>query len=138
MHLQQGKWVRRLLAPVIALLVAAGCGGVDSGGTGAVVSVGPISGFGSIIVNGVRFDESSATIQDDDGNAVTRDRLLLGVMTRIDGSTPNNLQQSDRSHRSMSPARLSAFSVRPSSSRPPRRSTPPLPVAWQACRTARR
>ncbi|HUL67669.1 MAG TPA: DUF5666 domain-containing protein [Burkholderiaceae bacterium] len=95
MHSEQGKpWARRLLAVVIALLVAAGCGGVDSGGTGAVVSVGPISGFGSIIVNGVRFDESGATIQDDDGNPVTRDRLLLGVMTRVDGSTPNSLQQS--------------------------------------------
>jgi hypothetical protein len=92
--LQRKPWARALLAPLIALLVAAGCGGVDSGGTGAVVSVGPISGFGSIIVNGVHFDESSATIQDDDGNPLTRDQLLLGVMTRVDGSTPNTLQQS--------------------------------------------
>src|SRR5262245_10949052 len=97
MYSQQSKpWARRLLAPVIALLIAAGCGGVDSGGTGAapVVSVGPISGFGSIIVNGVHFDESRAKLQDDDGNAVARDRLLLGVMTRVDGSAPNSLQQS--------------------------------------------
>jgi len=91
---QRKPWARALLAPLIALLVAAGCGGVDSGGTGAVVSVGPISGFGSIIVNGVRFDESSATIEDDDGNPLTQDRLLLGVMTRVDGSTPNSLDQS--------------------------------------------
>lgn len=94
MYSQQRKpWARALLAPVIALLVAAGCGGVDSGGTGAVVSIGPIEGFGSIIVNGVRFDESAATIQDDDGNPVTRDQLLLGVMTRVDGSTPDSAQQ---------------------------------------------
>jgi hypothetical protein len=95
MYSQQRKpWARALLAPVIALLVAAGCGGVDSGGTGAVVSIGPISGFGSIIVNGVRFDEGNATIQDDDGNPVTRDQLLLGVMTRVNGSAPDSLQQS--------------------------------------------
>ena len=56
MHARQGKLsALGLLFALSALLLAASCGGVDSGGTGAV-SQGPITGFGSIIVNGVRFD----------------------------------------------------------------------------------
>lgn len=88
-------WARGLLSALLALLVASGCGGVDSGGTGAVVSVGPINGFGSIIVNGVRFDETGATIQDDDGTALTRDRLQLGVMSRVEGSVPRGALQAN-------------------------------------------
>ncbi|HTT13220.1 MAG TPA: DUF5666 domain-containing protein [Burkholderiaceae bacterium] len=89
MHARQGNpWLRGLLCALAALLIAAGCGGVDSGGTGAVVSVGPIDGFGSIIVNGVRFDDSTATIEDDDGAMLTPDRLLLGVITRVQASAP--------------------------------------------------
>ena len=52
-----------------ALALLAGCGGVDSGGTGtgdqSTLAVGPITGFGSIIVNAIRFDESAAVIVDD-------------------------------------------------------------------------
>jgi hypothetical protein len=88
---QSNPWIRGLLCALAALFIAAGCGGVDSGGTGAtspVVSVGPISGFGSIIVNGVRFDETAATIKDDDDNTLTGDRLQLGVLSRVEGSAP--------------------------------------------------
>ena len=56
--MQRREWLVGVLA-----LLGAGCGGgVDSGGTGtghtSTLAVGPISGFGSIIVNGVRFDDS--------------------------------------------------------------------------------
>ena len=49
------------LAACVACLVAGlvGCGGgVDSGGTGSPValSAGPVSGLGSIVVNGVRYE----------------------------------------------------------------------------------
>ncbi|HEY8706700.1 MAG TPA: DUF5666 domain-containing protein [Burkholderiaceae bacterium] len=81
--------VRAAVSMLLALSLLASCGGgVDSGGTGCAVAVGPISGFGSIIVNGVRFDVSSPAIliQDDAGNARTRADLQLGTMTEVDGS----------------------------------------------------
>jgi hypothetical protein len=77
------------LSMLLALALLASCGGgVDSGGTGGAVAVGPISGFGSIIVNGVRFDVSGPTlqIQDDAGNPRTHADLTLGTMTEVDGS----------------------------------------------------
>ena len=67
-----------------AVLVACG-GGVGTGGTGGFAS-GPITGFGSVIVNSVRFDDSSATVTDGDGLAHTRDDLRLGMTVEVDGS----------------------------------------------------
>lgn len=82
-------WARRLAALTAAAVLVAGCGGgggVDTGGTGAPLSFtrGSISGFGSVIVNAVRFDDSGADIVDDDGNALPRSRLALGMTTEID------------------------------------------------------
>jgi len=85
-----------LLAAVLgftAVLVACGGGGgggtasVGSGGTGAAYS-GPISGFGSVIVNGVRLDTSSTTltVTTDDDTSVTENDLRLGMMIDVDGS----------------------------------------------------
>jgi hypothetical protein len=80
----------RLAASVLcslALLVSCG-GGVDSGGTGApsasALSAGPVNGLGSVIANGVRFDDSGATIEDQDGNALTVDQIQVGMVARID------------------------------------------------------
>lgn len=81
---------RGLLAAAVTLLLASGCGGVDSGGTGAV-AVGPITGFGSIIVNAVRFDESGAVVRDEEGTIIARDRLALGVVTEVEAKTPTNV-----------------------------------------------
>jgi hypothetical protein len=65
-----------------------GCGGgVDSGGTGAAIyASGPITGFGSVIVNGVHFDDAAATITDDDDTPRSRDDLRLGMTTEVRGS----------------------------------------------------
>ena len=60
-----------------------GAAGVGTGGTGTYAS-GPITGFGSIIVNGVRFDDSAAAVSDDDGAAIGRDRLKLGMQVEIE------------------------------------------------------
>lgn len=68
-----------------------GCGGgtsiagISSGGTG-FVSVGTVRGFGSVIVNTIRFDDSSATFTDDDGSVRSRDDLRLGMVAAVDGS----------------------------------------------------
>jgi len=78
-------------ACAIALLMVAGCGGdggVDSGGTGASpqsFASGPITGFGSVIVAGVHFDESRAQVQDADGNARLASDLQLGMTVEVRG-----------------------------------------------------
>ncbi|HEY0856558.1 MAG TPA: DUF5666 domain-containing protein [Albitalea sp.] len=72
---------------LLAVLAVAGCGGgVDSGGTGAPVvsfSSGPISGFGSIFVNGVHYDDSGATVIDDEGVSHPRSALKLGMTVEV-------------------------------------------------------
>lgn len=71
------------LTALLALITGCG-GGVGSGGTGTYAA-GPITGFGSIIVNGVRFDESAATVLDDDDASRTRGELRLGMTVSVDG-----------------------------------------------------
>lgn len=75
-------WRRAALvtAAVVALLL--GCGGVGSGGTGSFAS-GPITGFGSIIVGGVHFDESAARIEGDDGSTRSATELQLGTVVEV-------------------------------------------------------
>ncbi len=78
------EWLRAGL--LIALL--AGCGGgVDSGGTGGATVTyanGPISGYGSIFVNGVRFDDSSPSlsVSDEDGPR-GKGELKLGMVVEV-------------------------------------------------------
>jgi len=87
-----GLQLRRRQWLVAALAALGGCGGgVDSGGTGTgnappTLAVGAISGFGSIIVNGVRYDDASAAIEDGDGRAITRDQLKLGMQAAVQAS----------------------------------------------------
>lgn len=78
-----------LSASVLLALQAAGCGGGGGGGTapaGAtdVVSSGVITGFGSVYVNGVRYDTRGAsfTIDDSPGG---QDDLAVGDVVTIRG-----------------------------------------------------
>lgn len=76
-----------LVAALAALLLGSlhGCGGgVGIEGTGSSYASGPITGYGSIIVNGVHFDEASASVLDDDGAKLERSRLALGMVVQID------------------------------------------------------
>ena len=80
---------RRVALGSVVVALVAGCGGVDSGGTGAPASAyasGPITGFGSVIVNGVHFDDRGATVSDTEGNPRSRDELRLGMTTDVRGS----------------------------------------------------
>jgi len=62
-------------------------GGIDAGGTpSATMSVGSITGFGSVIVNGVHHDTSQAVITTDDQPATEAD-LKVGQVVRISGTT---------------------------------------------------
>ncbi len=74
---------------VAALVAACGGGGSDgsaSSDTATAYASGPITGFGSVIVNGVRFDDSSARITDDDDSTVSRDDLRLGMSAEVQGA----------------------------------------------------
>lgn len=70
-----------------ALLVACGGGGDTTDVTPAAATnytQGAVSGFGSVIVGGVRFDDSAATVSDEDGNNRTRSDVRLGMMVEVD------------------------------------------------------
>jgi len=77
-------------ATISVLLLATGCapggGGLaDNGGmSGTGVSQGSISSFGSIFVNGVQWDLSSAAIEID-GVAASETDLRVGMVVRVEG-----------------------------------------------------
>ena len=58
------SWTRPLATVLAIPLLMAGCGGgVGTGGTGTYAA-GPITGFGSVIVNDIRFDDGAAMADD--------------------------------------------------------------------------
>jgi hypothetical protein len=75
------------------VLVACGGGGGDAPATStpppsplaSVYAAGPVTGFGSIIINGVRFDDSGAAISDDDGRTMAESADHLGFQVEIQG-----------------------------------------------------
>ena len=84
---------RRSLLSLAALGLVGCGGGVDGlllagppgiGGTG-MFATGTITGFGSVIVNGIRFDDTSAAVQID-GVSVLSDDLRLGMVAEVQGA----------------------------------------------------
>lgn len=85
-----GRARNGLIAFVATLLVAA-CGGggssiADGGIRGTGKSVGPVSGFGSVIVNGVRYDTDQAQFIVDDDELAVQDDLSEGMLVIVDVS----------------------------------------------------
>ena len=93
---------RKLCATIaLATLLLVGCGGGSNGGggsnpppppptggitrTGVAVAVGPITGFGSVIVNGNTYDTSAATFTKD-GQPATQADFSVGHMTIVVGT----------------------------------------------------
>ncbi|HET9580347.1 MAG TPA: DUF5666 domain-containing protein [Usitatibacter sp.] len=80
------------LAATAAAMLAAACGGgagpimagIGSGGTGGIAS-GPINGFGSVIVNGVRFDDTGARVTIDGVPDRPVSDLRLGMVVEVHG-----------------------------------------------------
>lgn len=77
-------------------LLLSGCGGtelagVGSGGTGQIAatpsySSGAITGFGSVIVNGIRYDDSAASVTDEFGATRSLDELAIGMVVDVEGT----------------------------------------------------
>ncbi len=97
------KWLAGWSAAslVAACLVACGGGGtstasngsgngsgVGSGGTGSFTT-GSISGFGSIIVNGIRYDDTGITPASQDSDSVSA--LKLGVVVDVEGGSTSQV-----------------------------------------------
>lgn len=70
-----------------AATAGVGTGGTGTGTNNTAYAAGPIAGFGSIIVNGVRYDDSSARISDDSGTLRRVDDLRLGMTVEIRSSS---------------------------------------------------
>ncbi len=73
---------------VLPALISCGGGGdttsaslPGTGGTGITAS-GPISGFGSVVVNGIRFDDGAAQVRSD-GDVTSSGALRLGMTAKV-------------------------------------------------------
>ena len=95
--------LRRVLAgfsaAAMGLLVACGGGGSDNGAaaTPAAQYEGTISGFGSVIVNGVRFDDSRASVTIDD-TAGSVGALKLGMRVTLSGDVADGADTGTATH----------------------------------------
>lgn len=99
----------RVAAVLSSLLLIAACGGGGSDdstststsstatGTAAATAFtqGTVTGFGSVIVNGVRFDDSGISATDDDGQKVA---LGLGMRVEIDSGRIDDSTGTARAH----------------------------------------
>jgi len=79
-----------LTAIATSVLLLAACGGGGTASTSAptatyqsAYAAGPIAGFGSIVINGVHYDETNASVTDDDNvNHLSTD-LKLGMVAEV-------------------------------------------------------
>lgn len=87
--------ITRLTLGTLSMGILVACGGAGGGGLGVAdggirgtgSSVGPVSGFGSVFVNGVRFDTGTIVnerVQGDDG-ITHEDDLDEGMILRVEG-----------------------------------------------------
>jgi hypothetical protein len=85
--LHPASWRTWLALLLLALAVACGGGGVDTGGTGGAMAsfaTGRIEGFGSVVVNGVHYEDEQASVVDADDVVHDRRELQLGMTVEIE------------------------------------------------------
>ena len=95
------RWQAAVGTAFVSATLLAACGGGGSSGATAdlaastvtpadtssvadTYSQGPISGFGSIVVGGVRYEDSLAAVSDEDGVSHNRSALKLGMTVQVD------------------------------------------------------
>lgn len=93
-QLPQDSFLTRRHWLVLAASAVSGCGGGSAsttaglspgtGGTGVIYSQGSISGFGSVIVNNIEFDDRAAIVQLD-GTTLSSADLRLGMVASVQG-----------------------------------------------------
>lgn len=94
-------------AGLLGAALLAGCGGNDSDTAAptptstASVSAGTVVGFtaSAVVVNGMQYDKSSATILDDDDNVTTASALKLGMQVEIQCTEVNQARHVGRAGR---------------------------------------
>jgi hypothetical protein len=86
---------------VASTLLITACGGGNDLSTptptptplaAAAVYAGPIAGFGSVIVNGMRFSSVGAELVDDDSQAIELKNLAIGMTVRVSGDADDSTQ----------------------------------------------
>jgi hypothetical protein len=82
----QVRHLKYIVVAALSALTACGGGGGDGNDTPVpqATVIGPITGFGSVIVNGVRFDDSQAVVTMN-GAVQSRDRLRVGMVVQVRG-----------------------------------------------------
>lgn len=98
--------ISNLLTGLLSAALLSACGGgggaIGNANTGttntpatsvATTSVyqGPVSGLGSVIVNGVRFSVVGANLTDDDSKSLTSADLQIGMQVKVSGSSDQQL-----------------------------------------------
>jgi hypothetical protein len=71
------------------LMACGGGGGADGGSVSSAASEGPISGFGSVIMNGVRWNTDDASFEMN-GQPASQSDLSVGMVVRIEGRRSGN------------------------------------------------
>jgi hypothetical protein len=66
-------------------------GGVGSGGTGSFTT-GSVSGFGSVIVNDIRYDDTGVLLSSQDGDSISA--LKLGMVIDVEGGSTSQVTKS--------------------------------------------
>ena len=91
MSLRLADLSRPLQLLAIMLFAASLLTGCGSGGSGSTAgpakssfTAGPITGFGSVIINGIRFKSSTATVANDDDEAQSETDLKLGMVAEVE------------------------------------------------------
>jgi hypothetical protein len=96
------KWMIGLSAGAVAAACLVACGGggtttasngsgVGSGGTGSFTT-GSVSGFGSVIVNDIRYDDTGVLLSSQDGDNVSA--LKLGMVIDVEGGSTSQVTKS--------------------------------------------
>lgn len=94
---------KNIWGSIFAMTLLCSCGGSDSNDSAGIdasgspiASQGTIDGFGSVIVNGIRFDSSKATILIN-GQSATEDDLRVGYQVTVTGNLDaNNLGSAEK------------------------------------------
>ncbi|MDJ0784762.1 MAG: DUF5666 domain-containing protein [Desulfosarcinaceae bacterium] len=79
---------------ILTAFVLVACGGGGGGGSSSdnttsgssALFTGPIEGFGSIILNGVRFDTDEAEFETEDSPTASQDDLRVGMVVTVQGT----------------------------------------------------